>query len=51
VTSTVELLLAKAEAGERQKLPEGELEKIIVEEFGECLAAVMELGTTLGSSD
>jgi hypothetical protein len=47
VTSTVELLLAKAEAAEKQKLSEGEIEKVILEEFGDCLAAVMELGSTV----
>ncbi|CAG7831558.1 unnamed protein product [Allacma fusca] len=47
VTSTVELLLAKAEAAEKQKLSEGEIEKVILEEFGDCLAAVMELGSTM----
>jgi len=47
VTSTVELLLAKAEAGEKQKLSEGEIEHQILEEFSECLASVMDLGTSV----
>jgi len=48
VTSTVDLLLAKGEAGEKQRLSEEELERVLIEEFGECLSALMELGTTPG---
>jgi phosphotransferase system HPr-like phosphotransfer protein len=47
ITSTVELLLAKAEAGEKQKLSEGEIERQVLEEFSECLASVMDLGTSV----
>lgn len=47
VTSTVELLLAKAEAAEKLKMSEGEIERVILEEFGDCLASVMELGSTV----
>jgi len=47
ITSTVELLLSKAEAGEKQKLSEGEIERLVLEEFSECLASIMDLGTTI----
>jgi len=47
VTSTVELLLAKTENAEKQKLPEGEIERVVLEEFGDCLSSIMELGTTV----
>lgn len=47
VTATVELLLAKAEACEKQRMSEGEIEREVLEEFGDCLASVMELGSTV----
>lgn len=46
VTATVELLLAKAEACEKQRMSEGEIEREVLEEFGDCLASVMELGNS-----
>jgi hypothetical protein len=48
VTSTVEVLLARAEAIEKHRLPDGEMEKSILEEFGDCLSSLMELGNTIG---
>ncbi|CAL8109727.1 unnamed protein product [Orchesella dallaii] len=47
VTATVELLLAKAEACEKQRMSEGEIEREVLEEFGDCLASVMELGSSV----
>ncbi|XP_021963016.1 protein lin-54 homolog isoform X2 [Folsomia candida] len=47
ITSTVELLLAKAEAGEKQKLNQGEIERLVLDEFSECLASIMDLGTSI----
>lgn len=43
MSATVEVLLAKAKACEEEGLSEGEIEGRILEEFGDCLAAIMEL--------
>lgn len=42
MSATVEVLLAQAKACEEEGLSEGEIEGRILEEFGDCLATIME---------